>query len=252
MSICPDKNLYSAYVDGEVPSPWKEKLEEHLASCENCRAVVSRYKALNCAVKKADEGTPAVTDDFLASSFKELSPRWELAAEKAIAERANAPAASSRKYAPLHYFAVAAMFLVVAFVPAFFVVKTMEAKMPEGVAPIAQSTEGSMTLAASHGGGYSPRRPEAGSVLVTSGDAQSGMDWTLINQARMFAQDKDVFSAPGNGYVIIRLPEVVRFGGEPPAESEMSSAEGVRGFPPMRPYGPRRGDGGYIINVRQR
>ena len=44
--MCPDRDLVSAYVDGEVPSPWRERLEEHLASCPNCAALAASYAAL--------------------------------------------------------------------------------------------------------------------------------------------------------------------------------------------------------------
>ena len=251
MSTCPDRNLYSAYVDGEVPSPWKEKLEEHLASCEKCRAAESRYRAMRDAVRKASEAEPAVSDDFLESSFKKLSPRWELAAEKASAERAASTPAVTRKAATIPWAALAAMFLVVAFVPAFFAVRSAESRAPE--APpmqVAQDGAGVIPLAGlQNGESYVP-------VYVTIGDGQEGEGFTFINQARMFSQDKEAFSASGNGYVIIRLPEMVRFGGELPEAplGRRGRAAGRRGGTPMPlpPSEDARGEPGYIINVRQR
>jgi anti-sigma factor RsiW len=44
--MCPDRDLVSAYVDGEVPSPWRERLEEHLRSCPECAALAARYAGL--------------------------------------------------------------------------------------------------------------------------------------------------------------------------------------------------------------
>jgi anti-sigma factor RsiW len=44
--MCPDRELLSAYADGEVPSPWRERIAEHLASCESCAALVAAYAAL--------------------------------------------------------------------------------------------------------------------------------------------------------------------------------------------------------------
>jgi anti-sigma factor RsiW len=41
--MCPDHQILSVYVDGELPSPWKEKMEAHLASCPQC---VERLVAL--------------------------------------------------------------------------------------------------------------------------------------------------------------------------------------------------------------
>jgi Predicted transmembrane transcriptional regulator (anti-sigma factor) len=44
--MCPDRDLISSYVDGEVPSPWRERLEEHFASCPSCAALAARYAEL--------------------------------------------------------------------------------------------------------------------------------------------------------------------------------------------------------------
>lgn len=245
MSTCPDTSLYSAYVDGEVPSPWKEKIEAHLATCEQCRAVERRYRALHNAMQKIGDEAPLATDEFLESSFKKLSPRWEIAAKKAAAERASERTAFSRKHTALHYVAIAAVLLVVAFVPSFFAVRVTEGRMSEmSSMQTAQTSDGSMTLAGARGGDYGAPHSASGTVYITAGVAQNGEEFTLINQAKMFAQDKEVFSSPAEGYVIIRLPEMVRFGGEPPEKG--------RGFSHMRQPEQRRGESGYIINVMQR
>lgn len=44
--MCPDRDLVSAFVDGEVPSPWRERLEEHLDSCAKCASLAASYTAL--------------------------------------------------------------------------------------------------------------------------------------------------------------------------------------------------------------
>jgi anti-sigma factor RsiW len=54
--MCPDASLLSAYVDGEVPSPWKERIEEHLASCPACSARVSGYRGLAGALAEGEQG----------------------------------------------------------------------------------------------------------------------------------------------------------------------------------------------------
>jgi anti-sigma factor RsiW len=51
--MCPDRDLVSAYVDGEVPSPWRERLEEHLASCSGCAALAAGYRALGESLRAA-------------------------------------------------------------------------------------------------------------------------------------------------------------------------------------------------------
>jgi len=49
--MCPDRDLVSAYVDGEVPSPWRERLEEHLRSCPDCAALSVGYTRLGDRLK---------------------------------------------------------------------------------------------------------------------------------------------------------------------------------------------------------
>ena len=51
--MCPDRDLVSAYVDGEVPSPWRERLEEHLATCPDCSALSASYSALGARLRAA-------------------------------------------------------------------------------------------------------------------------------------------------------------------------------------------------------
>lgn len=67
MSTCPDKDLYSAYVDGELESPWKEKIEAHLVSCEKCRSVVDSYRKISL---KLSENSFSVLD--IDASFLKL------------------------------------------------------------------------------------------------------------------------------------------------------------------------------------
>ena len=45
--MCPDRQLVSMYCDGELPSPWKEKLETHLESCEECRGILAGYRGVD-------------------------------------------------------------------------------------------------------------------------------------------------------------------------------------------------------------
>jgi len=52
--MCPDKTLLTAYVDDEVPSPWKERIEMHLEQCAQCRERVAQYRALKAALHAAD------------------------------------------------------------------------------------------------------------------------------------------------------------------------------------------------------
>jgi len=44
--MCPDRQIISLYLDGELPSPWKEKMKTHLASCPKCRSAFAGYGKL--------------------------------------------------------------------------------------------------------------------------------------------------------------------------------------------------------------
>jgi anti-sigma factor RsiW len=53
--MCPDRDLVSAYTDGEVPSPWRERLEEHMASCRDCAALAASYAKLSESLRVEEE-----------------------------------------------------------------------------------------------------------------------------------------------------------------------------------------------------
>jgi hypothetical protein len=50
--MCPDPQILSIYVDGELPSPWKEKMESHLKKCPDCMEKYGNFKHLHELFKK--------------------------------------------------------------------------------------------------------------------------------------------------------------------------------------------------------
>ena len=46
--MCPDQQLLSIYLDGELPSPWKEKIQEHFTQCPACKEKFENFKRLHC------------------------------------------------------------------------------------------------------------------------------------------------------------------------------------------------------------
>ncbi|MDR2618754.1 MAG: zf-HC2 domain-containing protein [Treponema sp.] len=48
--MCPDGQIVSLYIDRELPSPWKEKMEAHLESCGACRLRLEQYRRLRSAL----------------------------------------------------------------------------------------------------------------------------------------------------------------------------------------------------------
>ena len=69
--MCPDKQLLSVYHDGELPSPWKEKMAAHLQGCAACQAVVASYARLSAVLRtEAAEGPDAKVDEGLDADVK--------------------------------------------------------------------------------------------------------------------------------------------------------------------------------------
>ena len=55
--MCPKRQMISLYYDGEIPSPWKEKMEAHLESCPECRAALAECGYLGKFLQGAPEET---------------------------------------------------------------------------------------------------------------------------------------------------------------------------------------------------
>jgi predicted anti-sigma-YlaC factor YlaD len=43
--MCPDRNLISAFLDGEIDPPWDRTIAGHLAGCPRCRALYESLEA---------------------------------------------------------------------------------------------------------------------------------------------------------------------------------------------------------------
>ncbi|MDR0323508.1 MAG: zf-HC2 domain-containing protein [Treponema sp.] len=57
--MCPEHQVISIYADGELPSPWKEKLESHIAECSVCREKLESFKTLRDLFKTDTKQTIA-------------------------------------------------------------------------------------------------------------------------------------------------------------------------------------------------
>jgi hypothetical protein len=56
--MCPDHQILSVYLDGELPSPWREKLENHLGLCARCRGKLETYRNMSHLLGKAGNAVP--------------------------------------------------------------------------------------------------------------------------------------------------------------------------------------------------
>ncbi|GHV90590.1 hypothetical protein AGMMS50268_10930 [Spirochaetia bacterium] len=57
--MCPDRQILSVYLDGELPSPWKEKMKAHLAECPQCREQLEAYRLISRRLEGPGELTAA-------------------------------------------------------------------------------------------------------------------------------------------------------------------------------------------------
>ena len=71
--MCPDRQLLSVYFDGELPSPWKEKMESHIAGCPSCREHLELYSRLSV-------GTAPTEEDALKAAKDRVWQKMELPA----------------------------------------------------------------------------------------------------------------------------------------------------------------------------
>ncbi|HVO40913.1 MAG TPA: zf-HC2 domain-containing protein [Spirochaetia bacterium] len=50
--MCPDRQIISAYLDGEIEAPWDKAIAEHLASCVACRSLYDRMAETKRALRE--------------------------------------------------------------------------------------------------------------------------------------------------------------------------------------------------------
>ena len=74
MSTCPDLDLFSVYLDNELPEQYKDKLESHIAECEKCRERFNRMKAVHEALSN-DSADIVISEKALEDSFAKLQAR---------------------------------------------------------------------------------------------------------------------------------------------------------------------------------
>ncbi|MDR1972487.1 MAG: zf-HC2 domain-containing protein [Treponema sp.] len=56
--MCPDRQILSVYLDGELPSPWKEKMESHLSSCARCRETIETWERISSGLREGEGPGP--------------------------------------------------------------------------------------------------------------------------------------------------------------------------------------------------
>ncbi len=219
MSTCPDPDLFSALYDREVPSPWKEKLEAHLAHCASCAARFGRYGKIGEALK-AGFAEPEPTPEWLDRSFERLKAR---AATRPEAPGANRPSPWAARSVRLSVPALAAMLVAAIVLPSSLILVSSKGK------PAADYAESAVaTLTPTQALPVSRNAPVystdtlpqsvAGQLLVSNGQL-----FTMVDYAKQFSSDENLFD--NAQIIIIKLPDLTRFGGEILSPAGISSAQ---------------------------
>jgi len=77
--MCPDDQLLSAYIDGELPPQWEQRIDEHIETCERCSRRVEEFTSLRNDLVKADisveeDRTEKAYHDFIVRRKAVTSP----------------------------------------------------------------------------------------------------------------------------------------------------------------------------------
>lgn len=215
MSTCPDPDLYSALLDGEVPSPWKEKLEAHLARCPSCAARFKAYGRIMTAIR-ASQKTPEASAEWLEASRARLESRMASSGLSFAPQGAGSlpfTGGSNRRdwthsIVRLPLPALAAMLIAALVLPASVVLLASNAKQPAATG-IAAMLPAQQLQVSQNSPVYSPDSlPQSitGKFLVSDGRL-----FSMVDYAKQFAPDGTLFD--NAEIIIIKLPDLTHFTG---------------------------------------
>lgn len=74
MFTCPENDIHSIYLDGELPEKFARDYEAHIVSCEKCRAKLEKLRTMREILSK-DSSSLNLSDDFMEKSFERLQGR---------------------------------------------------------------------------------------------------------------------------------------------------------------------------------
>lgn len=102
MFTCPDNDIHSVYLDGELPEELVSEYEAHLASCPECSAKLKKLKELKDLIHD-DAESISFTQKQLDESFMRLQTKMKYSAFKEEERRENI--FKFPKFKGLQYFA---------------------------------------------------------------------------------------------------------------------------------------------------
>lgn len=74
MFTCPNKDLHSLYLDGELPEEYRAEYEKHVNGCPKCQAELKKLRGLN-AILQADSKNISLSGKDMDGSFDRLQAR---------------------------------------------------------------------------------------------------------------------------------------------------------------------------------
>ena len=74
MSTCPNMELHSAFLDGEIANPWYDEIKTHVEACPDCKAHVERLQSIRDAFA-ADSAALNLDKTELDASYELLKSR---------------------------------------------------------------------------------------------------------------------------------------------------------------------------------
>lgn len=83
MSTCPEKDLHSIYLDGELPENFLKEYESHIASCEKCRAELEKLKKVSAPFREQALSIQ-LDQNYLDQSFERLQTKMRFAQNTAF------------------------------------------------------------------------------------------------------------------------------------------------------------------------
>ncbi len=85
MSTCPEKDLHSIYLDGELPENFLKEYESHIASCEKCRAELEKLRKVSAPFREQALSIK-LDQNYLDQSFERLQTKMRFAQNTAFHE----------------------------------------------------------------------------------------------------------------------------------------------------------------------
>ncbi len=74
MSTCPENDIHSIYIDGELPDSYVKEYESHLLNCEKCRKKLESLKSLK-QIFSSDCKNITISKDAMEQSFERLKTK---------------------------------------------------------------------------------------------------------------------------------------------------------------------------------